>query len=285
MAETELFFVDIPLAGAPHRLAGYRWGKEHSEIVLCVHGLSRNAHDFDFLCNALQDKYQLLCPDMPGRGNSEWLNPAFYNYQTYLFDLQCLLHAEGITRVHWIGTSMGGILGMMAAGAMPGMIQSLVLNDVGCVVAKEGLRRILSYVGTDMRFNSRAEAEATLRRICASFGIQDESHWQHVFTHSIRQASDGKFEYTYDPNITAGLVVEDMVQDINLWPLWEPVKLIPTLLIRGAESDILTKETTEMMVLTHPDLVVHEVAHTGHAPMLMAAEQINLIREWLKEKG
>lgn len=281
----ELLNIDIPLAGQPHRLVCYRHGSPHMEAVLCVHGLTRNGRDFDFLASALQRNYQVLCPDMPGRGKSDRLSPLYYNYQTYLFDLQCLLTSLGISRLHWIGTSMGGILGMMMAGAMPGLIASLVLNDVGCIVAAAGLKRILSYAGSTMEFPSRSDAEAALRDIFIPFGIREEAHWRHIFTHSIEDLLSGGARFAYDPAIAAGLGADPaLAQDINLWPLWEAVKSIPTLLIRGAESDILTPETARQMQQNHPCLSLHEVASTGHAPMLMEPEQIAVIEAWLSER-
>lgn len=289
MAATDPLFLDIPFAPEPHRLAYHRWGDENSEhTVLCVHGLSRNSRDFDFLAEALAERYHVIAPDMPGRGDSDWfMHPANYNYQTYLTDLQYLLHALEISRVHWIGTSMGGILGMMMAGARPGLIESLLLNDVGCIVAKEGLKRILSYVGIKMQFDSLPEAQAALRTVCAPFGIREEKHWQHLFTHSIRQAQNGSAHFTYDPMIAAAILsVPDigLVQDVNLWPLWEAVKPIPTLVIRGAESDILRKQTALEMQAAHPNLTLHEVPATGHAPALMDAGEIEFIQRWLIER-
>lgn len=280
MAPFEAHFLDIPFPAAPHTLHMLRWGNS-GDIVLCVHGLSRNAHDFDYLAAALAAQYQVLCPDMPGRGKSDWLpRTEFYNYQTYVFDLQQMLRTMNITRVHWIGTSMGGILGMMMAGAMPGLIQSLVLNDVGAVVSKKGLQRIMSYAGVRMEFDTRAEAEAEIRTIFVPFGVRDENHWQHIFTHSLHE-SKGKVRFAYDPAIVGTLPPKEAIMDVNLWPLWEAVKSIPTLLIRGADSDILTKETAQMMQATHPNLTYREIADTGHAPMLMETSQVTMIRDWL----
>lgn len=278
-------FLDVPFAPEPHRLTYYRWGNpKAAQTVICVHGLTRNGRDFDFLAEALAEHYQVIAPDMPGRGESDWLaTPALYNYQTYLFDLQCLVYALELPNVHWVGTSMGGILGMMMSGAMPGLLTSLVLNDVGCVVAKQGLKRILSYAGIKMHFASRAEAEAALKNVCAPFGITEEKHWQHLFAHSLYETEDGKAHLAYDPAIATGVAVADpsLVQDVNLWPLWETVKPIPTLLIRGETSDILTRETALEMKNTHPRLTLHEIKGAGHAPALMDAAQITTIKEWL----
>lgn len=281
----DALFLDVPFAPEPHRLTYRRFGNPQAkETVLCVHGLTRNAHDFDFLAEALNADYQVICPDMPGRGDSDWLmTPALYNYQTYLFDLQCLVYALELPRLHWVGTSMGGILGMMMAGAMPGLLTSLTLNDVGCVVSAAGLKRILSYAGIKMHFGSRVEAETALRAVCAPFGIGEEAHWRHLLAHSIRDTEDGAAHFIYDPAIATGIPMESFVQDINLWGLWEPVKAIPTLLIRGETSDILTRETALAMQAAHPDLALHEIKDAGHAPALMDAAQITMVREFIKK--
>lgn len=263
----------------------WRWGdKNAARTVLCVHGLTRNGRDFDFLAQLLAEEYQVICPDIPGRGESPgFSNPLLYNYQTYIFDLQCLLTAFHLPQVHWIGTSMGGILGMMMANAMPGVIQSLVLNDVGCTVSREGLARILSYAGVRMEFDTRAEAEEELRRICAPFGITEETHWRHLFAYSLYERADGKIAFAYDPAIVAGLQPppQEAIQDIQLWPLWELVKPIRTLLIRGEHSDILTRETASAMQAMHPQFTFYEVPGAGHAPALMAGDQIQRVRNWL----
>ena len=275
--------IPVPLPGPPYRMHYWRWGDPNaSRTVLCVHGLTRNGRDFDFLAEALANDFQVICPDMPGRGASEWLkNPLLYNYQTYIVGLQCLLATLQLSQVRWIGTSMGGILGMMMANAMPGVIQSLTLNDVGCTVAREGLLRILSYAGVRMAFDCRAEAEAELRRICAPFGIRDEKHWRHFLDHSLYDRIDGKTAFAYDPAIINGLPQEELVQDIQLWGLWELVKQVPTLLIRGECSDILRRDTAQAMQDTHPNLTYYEIAGAGHAPALMAEDQIRTIKNWL----
>lgn len=267
-------FLDIPYEPEPHRLAYSECGGGE-ETVLCVHGLTRNARDFDFLAEALADDFRIISVDMPGRGDSGWLKDgSLYNYQTYIFDIHYLLRRLNLSRVHWVGTSMGGIIGMMMAGT--GMIRSLVLNDVGCTIAREGLMRILSYAGQRMEFATRAEAEAETRKICAPFGITEEKHWQHLFKYGLREN-----RFAYDPAIINGLPKQEVVEDIDLWPLWDAVKKIPTLLIRGERSDILRWETAREMEKTHPNLTFYEAANAGHAPALMADAQIAVLKEWL----
>ncbi len=268
-----------------HRMVCYEWGdREAAETVLCLHGLTRNGRDFDFLAHTLSARYRVLCPDMPGRGNSEWLAiPAAYNYATYVADVAYLLAALKLSRIHWIGTSMGGIIGMTIANTLPGVIRSMVLNDIGPLVAAAGLKRILGYAGARMIFSSRAEAEKKLRELCAPFGIRDEAHWQHLFAHSIVE-ENGRFRFAYDPAISTPLVTADAVVDIDLWHLWQGMLPIPLLLVRGETSDILTRATALEMQEHHPDLTYYEVKNAGHAPALMDDSQVGFVREWLLKR-
>jgi pimeloyl-ACP methyl ester carboxylesterase len=263
-----------------HTLSYLKWGNA-PDVVLCVHGLTRHARDFDFLAQALSEKYTVICPDMPGRGQSEWLREATdYNYATYLADIFYLLDSLNIKTAHWIGTSMGGIIAMMAAGLRPALIKSLVLNDVGCLIPAASLERILSYAGVKMQFANRQEAEQHLRVICKPFGITSEEHWQHLFTYTLRNLPDGTCSLHYDPNIITPLKTAE-VKDVNLWPFWEAVKPIPTMLIRGAQSDLLLAETAQQMKSIHPNLTLHDIQNAGHAPALMSQGEISLIRSWL----
>lgn len=268
---------------SPHTLACYQWGNPDAKnTIICLHGLTRNARDFDFLAQALASDCRVLCPDMPGRGKSGKLaNPAGYNYTTYVADMQYLLASLRLSRVHWVGTSMGGIIGMMLANAHPGLIQSLTLNDVGCLIPAAGLKRILSYAGVKMQFATRAEAEATLRDICKPFGIHDEKHWQHLFTYSLEDMLGGGVRFAYDANIVMPFAKDSPVMDVNLWPLWPMMTAVPILLIHGAQSDILTHGTALSMQEQHPNLTLYEVADAGHAPALMADEQITFIKQWM----
>ncbi len=259
------------------------WGDSGAaHAVLCAHGLTRNGRDFDVLAGHLAGKCRVLCPDMPGRGKSPWLaDTTQYNNLTYLAAIRHLLAELDIARVHWIGTSMGGILGMMAANAAPGLLASLALNDVGCIIPKEGLQRISRYAGVTSAYATRADAEAALRKNCAPFGITDEAHWQLLFQHSIEQAKDGTWRLAYDPAIMANSPKPDAVQEVNLWAMWEAIKPVPTLLIRGEHSDILTRETALAMQAQHPALTFREIENTGHAPALMAKNQVDMVTGWL----
>jgi pimeloyl-ACP methyl ester carboxylesterase len=265
-----------------HSLAGLWFGNNDApQRVICVHGLTRNAHDFDFLAGALSEYYEVLSLDMPGRGDSDALeNPLAYHYGTYVADVAQVLAQLPPKPLHWIGTSMGGIIGMMLCAALPGSLRSLTLNDIGCLIPASGLSRILSYAGVETHFASRSEAEAALKRNCAPFGIADEAHWQHLFSHGIKAEGTG-FRFAYDPAIMQAFPKQEPLQEVNLWPLWEAVKPVPTLLLRGETSDILLAETALAMQAQHPALTLHTIAGCGHAPAVMADAHIALIRHWL----
>lgn len=289
MQPQKLIF-DIPSVTLPnqerpipaHRVACHEWGNPDADYtVLCVHGLTRNSRDFDFLARSLSSRYRVLCPDMPGRGSSQWLtDPTTYAYPTYINDILFIIHTLKITKIHWVGTSMGGIIGMMMAGLAPGILQSMILNDIGCLIPKAGLMRIFEYVGVKTYFANRVAAEAALRDIFQPFGITKEEHWQHFFTHSL-QEKDGGFALAYDPAIAMNFPKKEEVQDIDLWPFWESLMPLPCLLIRGEKSDLLTRDTALSMMEKHPHLTLHEVPNTGHAPTLMDEREIGLISNWL----
>ncbi|MDE3060842.1 MAG: alpha/beta hydrolase, partial [Pseudomonadota bacterium] len=241
LSEPALLTFNVPNVTEPqltHRMACWQWGNPNAaETVLCVHGLTRNGRDFDVLAGALSSRYRVLCPDMPGRGKSEWLvDPMGYNNAAYVAGILFMLTQLGIRQPHWVGTSMGGILGLMAANTAPGLIRSLVMNDVGCLIPSAALMRILSYATSGSSFATRAEAEAALRFRCATFGITDEAHWQLLFEHSI-EPYEGGFRLTCDPALfTSAPPPDQPVADINLWGLWPAVAALPVLLVRGMES-------------------------------------------------
>ncbi|MDE3015976.1 MAG: alpha/beta hydrolase [Pseudomonadota bacterium] len=281
-----LLSFNVPNAAQPrltHRLACWQWGNpDAAQTILCVHGLTRNGRDFDTLAEALSKDYRVLCPDMPGRGKSEWLvDPTGYNNAAYVAGILFMLGQLGITQIHWIGTSMGGILGLLAANTAPGLIRALVLNDVGCLIPAAALTRILSYAKVSNSFSTRAEAEAALRFRCAPFGVPDEAHWQLLFEHGI-EPDGGGFRLTCDPAMFAmGPPADQPMQDVNLWGLWPAVTAVPMLLIRGTESDILPRGVALQMQASHPRFTFREIAGTGHAPALMTPEQVEMVREWL----
>ncbi|MGH7089603.1 MAG: alpha/beta fold hydrolase [Stellaceae bacterium] len=264
-----------------YRMAYVEWPSPRSarRPILCVHGLTRNGRDFDALAAALGKDAPVFCPDMAGRGQSEWLEHAEdYAYSTYLGAAAALLARLGASEVDWIGTSMGGIMGMMLA-ALPGSpICRLVLNDIGPLIPAAGLVRLATYVGSDPIFADAAALEADLRRIAQPFGPLSNDDWRHLARISTRVRSDGSLGYAYDPRI--GNALRGEAKDIDLWATWDAI-MAPTLVLRGAQSDLLRREDARAMTERGSRAKLVELPGIGHAPALLAADQIALIREFL----
>lgn len=267
--------------GGFHRIAYAEWGlPDNPRVCLCVHGLTRNGRDFDELAEALQSDWRVLCPDVVGRGDSDRLaDPLGYGYPQYLDDANALIARAGVARVDYVGTSMGGLIGMMLAAQRNSPIRRLVMNDVGPFIPKASLERISGYVGKDPRFADLAEAEAALRRTATTFGLKTDSEWRRFTERSVRQAEDGKFALAYDPSIAQAF--NQAIKDIDLWKIWDRVQC-PVLVLRGAESDLLLKQTAEEMSQRGPKATVVEFPGCGHAPALMNVEQVSVVRDWLK---
>jgi pimeloyl-ACP methyl ester carboxylesterase len=267
------------LGGAFHSLAWTEWGPEDGPPVVCVHGLTRNARDFDVLAAALAARgHRVLCPDLPGRGASEWLAvPALYTPPAYVVALAHLL-ARLDGPVDWVGTSLGGICGMMVAAGEGNPIGRLVLNDIGSRVPAEAAARIATYVQQSLAFDDLAALEAHLRQVHAPFGPLSDADWRHMAKHSHRILPDGRFGMHYDPAIAVPFVTAP-TGAVDLAVVWARVT-VPVLLLRGAESDILEEEVAAEMAMR---LGVRRVTlpGIGHAPGLTTAEQVALVADFL----
>jgi len=266
------------LGGAFHRLAFTAWGDPHLPAVLCVHGLSRNGRDFDVLAESLSDRFHVLCPDLPGRGRSGWLpDPAMYTPVQYV---QALAHVLAVIGrpVDWIGTSLGGICGMLTACLPGNPIRRLVLNDIGPFLPKAALARIVDYVGTIPDFGSVGELEAYLRRVHAPFGALSDADWAHMARYSARMRPDGRITLHYDPALTIPLL-QTPPADLDMWAVWDRITA-PMLTLRGAQSDLLLAETFARM---GERSATHTVEDAGHAPALMDSPTIGVIRRFLEE--
>ena len=268
-----------------HHMAYVEWGDAaNPKVLVCVHGLTRCSRDFDFLAQALADDYRVVCPDVVGRGRSDWLrNKSLYALPQYCADATTLLARLNVETVHWVGTSMGGLIGMALASQPESPITRLVLNDVGPVIAGGSLTRIGEYLGNAPRFDSIEQAEAFVRFVSASFGSFSDAQWRHLTVHVTRTAGDGKLEFAYDPGIA--LHFREMQtasggKDIELWPLYDAIAC-PTLLLRGATSDLLTHDAALQMSQRGPRAELVEVPGVGHAPMLMDDLQVAPVREFL----
>jgi len=264
-----------------HRVAYAEWaGPAGAPTVICVHGLTRNGRDFDALAAALSRRFRVVCPDVAGRGQSEWLShPGDYAYPLYLADMAALIARLDVPEVLWVGTSMGGLIGMLLAAQPGSPIRRLVLNDVGPLVPKAALERLASYVGLDPSFPDLAALEADLRRIAAPFGRLSDAEWRHLAEHSARRKPDGTLGYAYDPRIGDPLRAPDL-KDVGLWPVWDSLR-VPTLVIRGAQSDLLRADDAASMAERGPRARLYEVADAGHAPALMEAAQIEAVTSFL----
>ena len=264
-----------------HRLAYYEWpGPKDAPTLLCVHGLTRNARDFDTLAAALSDQYRVICPDMPGRGKSDWLETgAEYDAPLYLSDLAALIARLDVETVDWVGTSMGGNLGMLMAALPHAPIRRLVMNDIGPVIPKDGLQRIADYVGLDPSFADLAAFEAALRFIHAPFGPLSDRQWHAMAVQSSRQKPDGSLGFNYDPKI-AEPFRKIAGADLDLWAEWDKITC-PVLVLRGAQSDILRRGDAEAMTQRGPRAKLVEFAGIGHAPALLEENQIAAMRDFL----
>lgn len=264
-----------------HRLAYWEWpGPSDARTVLCVHGLTRNGRDFDALATALSEERRVICPDIPGRGQSDWLShPGDYGYPLYLADMAALIARLDVGEVDWIGTSMGGIIGMLLAAQSGAPIRRLVINDIGPLIAKEGVQRIGTYVGSDPSFADTAALETALRQLAAPFGPLSDAQWRHLATISTRRKPDGTVGFAYDPHIADAFRAAPPA-DVDLWAQWEAISC-PTLVLRGAQSDVLRASDAEVMTRRGPRARLVEFAGIGHAPALMATDQIAVIRDFL----
>ena len=264
-----------------HQLAYREWpGPAGAPTLLCVHGLTRNGRDFDIFAQALSAHYRVVCPDMPGRGASEYLaDSAQYNYGLYLADLAQLIARLDVERLDWVGTSMGGLLGMMMAATPGAPIRLLVMNDIGAVVAKAGLERIASYVGLDPKFDTLAAlADAMSGNFIGSDQVPRATILQ-LAEGAARKLPDGRYGLAYDPRI-ADVFKAAAPQDVDLWAVWDRVAA-PTLVLRGSVSDVLSKEVAQAMTERGPKAVVREFAGVGHAPWLATEDQIAPVRDFL----
>ncbi|WP_035708424.1 alpha/beta fold hydrolase [Niveispirillum irakense] len=267
-----------------HKVAYREWG-QGSRTIVCVHGLTRNGRDFDRLAADLAEtlRARVICPDIVGRGDSGRLaNPSLYTYPQYLADMTALIARLDTESVDWVGTSMGGLIGMMLAAQPSSPIRRLVINDVGPFVPKAALQHIADYVGLDPSVPDLAAVEALLRQRHAGFGRLTPEQWRHMAQHSAVQQPDGSYRLSFDPGIARAFTASP-IQDVDLWPLWGLIRQ-PVLLIRGLLSTLLLPETAQRMVEEGPRAQLFEVPDAGHAPALMAPDQIAVIREFLSDK-
>lgn len=268
-----------------HRMAYVEWGDPaNPKVLVCAHGLARQGRDFDTLARALADEYRIVCPDVVGRGRSGWLaDPMGYAIAQYVADMVTLLARLNAGEVHWVGTSMGGLIGLGLAALTDSPIRKLVLNDVGPRIEFESLQRIGQYLGAPVHWATLDEAADALWAISESFGPHTREQWLALSAPQLKPDGDG-FKPHYDPAIAVPfrLVTREVAAagEVLAWQTYDSLRC-PTLLLRGAESDLLSRETAAEMTRRGPRAAVHEFAGIGHAPTLVQAEQIEVVRRFL----
>lgn len=265
-----------------HRVAYVEWGAaDNPRVLVCAHGLARVGRDFDELAGSLADRYRVVCPDIVGRGRSAWLaDPAHYQVPQYVADMVTLIARLDVETVHWVGTSMGGLIGMGLASLPESPVRALVLNDVGPVIKAAALARIAEYLGRAPVFPDLAAAEAYIRFVSAPFRLTTDVQWRRLAETSLRMV-EGGYTLHYDPAIAKALAAPGApAGDIDIWPVYEAIRC-PTLAVRGEQSDLLDRATHEAMGMRGPRARLAEIPGVGHAPMFMDASQIDVVRDFL----
>ena len=292
-----------------HRIAYTEWGDPAADhVVLCAPGLTRNARDFDFLAQRLAKRCRVICMDAAGRGRSDWLpNKSDYGFDLYQSDGAALIarataHARRPlfawllrvlsarpAKVDWVGTSMGGIIGMLLASQPGSPIRRLVLNDLGATVPWSALARLKGFVRRHEPYADLRAVARHVKEVYAAFGPLSDSQWRHLTRHSVTRQKDGRYRLAYDPSIEASLwngadldmpIGPELVRGINLWRRWDAIRA-PTLILRGAESDVLPRDVAREMLGRGPKARLVEFPGVGHAPALMGGDQIAVVESFL----
>lgn len=268
-----------------HRMAYAEWGeRDNPRVLICVHGLTRLGRDFDRLARAMAEHYRVVCPDVVGRGRSDWLRePAHYGVPQYVADMVTLIARLNAQSVHWLGTSMGGLIGISLAGLADSPISKIVINDVGPRLDAAALTRIGSYLGKPLRFAGLEEAIDYVSTVAAPFGLRTRDEWHELTEPAVRHDGDGLVLH-YDPLIAlpfASVTPQSAAAgEAALWRLYDAIGC-PTLLTRGVNSDLLTAQTAEEMTRRGPRAKLVEFAGVGHAPMFFHDDQISVVRDFL----
>jgi pimeloyl-ACP methyl ester carboxylesterase len=301
MAPPTLNYVSCPDSGPGHRMAYWQWGDaQAAHAVVCVHGLSRQGRDFDVLAQALlarsQAPLRVICPDVVGRGRSDWLaDPMGYQVPTYAADMLQLLgqlHAQApLRRLDWVGTSMGGLIGMAVCGTpnlpLPTPVSRLVLNDVGPVIRWEALQRIGTYLGQTGRFDTVQQAADAMWAISSSFGPHTPEQWLALSGPMVKALPEGGYTLHYDPAI--GVPFRALTQEAAaqgqavLWQMYDRIRA-RTLVTRGAQSDLLAHETAQEMTRRGPRARLIEFEGVGHAPTFVTEPQVEAVASFLFEQ-
>lgn len=264
-------------------MAYREWGDpQNKNVLVCVHGLTRNSLDFDRLGQALSGKYRVIAPDVIGRGESDsLLNPMAYIPETYTADMITMLAKLGIDQVDWLGTSMGGQIGMMIAGQTNSPIRRLILNDVGPELSMDTMKHIAEYVANPYQFADETSARKYAQGVFAPFGLKDEADWEWFFQTTFKPLLSGGLRLNYDKQIRQALKQQFFDQPFDLWSRYDAIKC-PTMLIHGGLSALISTEIATEMSQRGPRALLKTVEGVGHAPMFMTEDQIALVRDFLE---
>jgi len=287
-ASPRLGFVQCISPSGLHRMAYHEWGDPaNPRVLVCVHGLTRTGRDFDMLAQALCGDYRVVCPDVAGRGRSDWLaDPHGYVVPQYVSDMVTLIARLNVGQVDWFGTSMGGLIGMALAGLPRSPVRKMLLNDVGPRLAGSAMERIGAYLGLPVRFKTFEEGLAYLQTISASFGRHTPEQWRELNSAILKpvQGAQGlEWGLHYDPALAVPFreTTPEMVQagEVALWRMFEAIPA-PVLVVRGAQSDLLLRETVADMVARGKQVRAVEVPDVGHAPTFVDPAQIEIARSF-----
>jgi pimeloyl-ACP methyl ester carboxylesterase len=269
-----------------HTMAYKEWGDpDNSNVLVCVHGVTRVSDDFDNMARDLCDRYRVICPDVVGRGRSGWLrDPRHYQLPQYVADMVTLLARLNAGKVDWVGTSMGGLIGIGLASLQDNPIRKLVLNDIGPALNFAALSRIGDYIGQEVRFSTFEQAAEYIRSISAPFGPHTDEQWHKLASDVLRQDKDGQWIRHYDLALAIpfkeGTAESTQRGEAMLWAAYDAIAC-PTLVIRGAESDLLTPDVAQQLTRRGPKAKLVEFAGVGHAPTFMQADQIAVVKQFL----
>jgi len=258
-----------------------QWGSEQSPAVIAWHGLARTGRDMDEIAAHLSSRFRVICPDTIGRGLSQWspVPEREYCLDFYARLAVSLLDQLGIVDLHWLGTSMGGAIGIqLAAGALKGRIRRLILNDIGPQLGAAAVARIRSYAGKPAQFDRLSELEQYFRNIYKPYGWLSDAQWRRLAETSARRTADGKLTPHYDPNMVMQFTHHP--GDYDQWESWDAIE-VPTLCLRGETSDLLLPDVAEAMRSRGPRAVVVTIPGCGHAPALNVPEQFALVERFL----
>ena len=294
MMEAKLKSVQCISAVGLHSMAYKEWGAaDNPNVLVCVHGVTRASGDFDALARAMAGEYRVICPDIVGRGRSSWLkNKNLYQIPQYVSDMVTLLARvlapDAVQKVDWFGTSMGGLIGMVLASMPDNPVRKLVLNDIGPTLNPVALARIGDYIGQDVRFASFEQGAKFIRDVSVTFGEHTEPQWHKLASDVLRQDVDGAWIRHYDLGLALpfqqATPESAQADQAMLWAAYDAI-VGPTLVVRGADSDLLSRETAQLMSMRGPKAQLVELPGVGHAPTFVQAHQIAVARQFLLDRA